>query len=148
MRLKIGWIAALAVGTAVALPVTASNLFVYPQKGQSQQQQEKDEFACYQWAKKNTGVDPARASSQPRSSGGNEAARGMVGGAVSGLVIGNIAGGSGSKGAAAGAIFGGLGGAAKSSRRNSATQQQQSQSLNTYNRAYAACLEGRGYTVK
>jgi len=32
--------------------------------------------------------------------------------------------------------------------RTHANQQQAQQALATYNRAYGACLEGRGYTVR
>ncbi|KIG10875.1 hypothetical protein BurMR1_2142, partial [Burkholderia sp. MR1] len=37
----------------------------YPSKGQSAQQQQKDDGACYSWAKSNTGIDPATASAAP-----------------------------------------------------------------------------------
>jgi hypothetical protein len=33
-------------------------------------------------------------------------------------------------------------------QQQQASQQQIQASLNTYNRAYGACLEGRGYTIK
>ncbi len=36
----------------------AEDMFVYPQKGQSDEQIEKDKFACYTWAKNQTGFDP------------------------------------------------------------------------------------------
>ena len=74
--------------------------------------------------------------------------RGVARGAVGGLVIGNVAGGSGSKGAAAGALMGGLSSGARDNRRRSAQQQSAAQSQQSYNRAYGACLEGRGYTVR
>jgi hypothetical protein len=32
--------------------------------------------------------------------------------------------------------------------RNQQAQSQQQQTVNTYYRSYAACMEGRGYTVK
>ena len=35
-----------------------SDFFVYPKKGQSAEQQEKDEFACYKWARGESGFDP------------------------------------------------------------------------------------------
>jgi hypothetical protein len=33
-------------------------LFIYPTKNQSKNQQKQDEFACYQWAMEQSGVDP------------------------------------------------------------------------------------------
>jgi hypothetical protein len=36
-------------------------VFVYPSKGQSKEQQEQDEFGCYKWAKEQTGFDPGAA---------------------------------------------------------------------------------------
>jgi hypothetical protein len=61
-----------------------------------------------------------------------------------GAAVGAIAGDAG-KGAAAGAVVGGARG-----RRGSmaAQQQQQAASSNAYDRAFAACMEGRGYTVR
>ena len=36
----------------------AQDLMIYPAKGQSQDQMEKDKFECYSWAKGQTGFDP------------------------------------------------------------------------------------------
>lgn len=36
----------------------AQDLIIYPAKGQSQEQMEKDKYECYKWAKQQTGVDP------------------------------------------------------------------------------------------
>ena len=33
-------------------------LYFYPTKGQTKEQQERDRYDCYQWAKKQTGYDP------------------------------------------------------------------------------------------
>ena len=148
--------------------VQAQELIVYPAKGQSNEQMEKDKFECYSWAKGQTGFDPMQmptASSPPPPKGDKSVAGGVVGGGVlggvGGAVIGGIAGGS--KGARKGAAIGGLSGGAiggmRSSSQNSQAEkkrkqweQQQAnqymQQRNTYNRAYAACLEGKGYTVK
>jgi hypothetical protein len=38
---------------------TAAKPIVYPAKGQSAQQQKKDEGECHVWAKQSTGIDPA-----------------------------------------------------------------------------------------
>src|SRR6476620_9007446 len=42
----------VVVGVGIAF---ASNVFVYPKNGQSQAQQEQAQFACYKWAKEQTG---------------------------------------------------------------------------------------------
>jgi len=38
-----------------------SQPIIYPAKGQSQQQMEKDKYECYTWAKGQTGFDPMQA---------------------------------------------------------------------------------------
>ena len=50
----------LAAGTA-----WAQEVIVYPAKGQSADQTEKDKFECYQWAKGQTGFDPMAPPSAP-----------------------------------------------------------------------------------
>jgi hypothetical protein len=37
-----------------------AGMIVYPAKGQSAEQQQKDEFACHQWAVQQTGYDPTK----------------------------------------------------------------------------------------
>ena len=142
----------LAVG-AVALSCTIGALaqkpVVYPAKGQSAQKQKKDDSACYGWAKTNTGIDPAVVAKTPPPPSGPAVGGGeRLKGAARGAVVGEIAGGHGGEGAAAGALVGGA-----RARRNQAAQQQQAQSqkaqtMDTFYRAYGACMEGRGYSVK
>ena len=69
---------------------------------------------------------------------------GAAKGAAVGAGVGAIGGDAG-KGAAAGAAVGGVAG-----RRGSKMNKQaaQAETANSYQRAYAACMEGRGYTVK
>ncbi len=145
-----------------ATVATAKDVFVYPQKGQDAQQQQKDEFECYNWAKGQTGFDPmaqptASAPPPTQQSEGVGALGGAARGAAGGAIIGAIAGDAG-KGAAIGAAGGGLMGGMRRrdrQRENQAQQQQweqqqmaqYQQQRSQYNRAYAACLEGRGYTV-
>ena len=147
---------AMMLGTTA---VMASDLYVYPAQGQSADQQGKDEYECYQWARRDTGFDPMAApttstpapTTQQRSGG---VARGALGGAA----IGGIIGGSSSD-AGTGALVGGLLGGVRQRSQNVSAQQERQQweqqeasryanNRNNYNRAYAACLEGRGYTVK
>ena len=141
----------------------AQEMFIYPEKGQSNEQMEKDKFECYTWAKNQSGFDPmevptATAPPPKKEAQKGGAVRGAAGGALVGAGIGAIAGDAG-KGAAIGAIGGGVFGGARrheqKKQQEHAEQQwaqeqtaQYAQRRNSYNRAHAACLEGRGYTVK
>lgn len=157
-RLKArGAIAATLVALlAMAAPAQAKPI-AYPAKGQSAEQQQKDDGECYVWAKNNTGIDPAAVASAPppQSSdstvGGGERVRGAARGALGGAAIGAIAGDAG-KGAGIGAVVGTMRGGAQArqnQRDRQATAEAQNQEvINTYYRAYAACMEGRGYSIK
>ena len=158
------WIVMLVLAFWVGLAL-AQELIVFPAKGQSQEQMEKDKYDCYTWAKQQTGFDPMQsqppAQAAPAQSQGpqGERIKGAARGAAVGAVVGEIANDDAGKGAAAGAAGGVMVGGMKSrqSRRQQAqTQQQQiqqqdaayDQKRSTYNRALGACLEGKGYTVK
>ncbi|MDN3920485.1 glycine zipper family protein [Roseateles violae] len=141
---------ALLAGTAFAQQI------VYPAKGQSADQQKSDESACYNWAVQNTGIDPSKPAAAappppPTTATGTQPGAG-VRGAARGAVVGEIIADDAGAGAAVGAIA-----ARGQSRRQNAAAQQQAQqqtaSVNqqqqaTFAKARAACLEGRGYTVK
>ncbi len=152
--------ASLLAGSAIA---QNNDIFIYPAKGQSQEQQDKDCYECHLWAVKQTGFDPSKPQTIASNSAGSQQyqpsqphiLKGGARGAALGAVGGAIAGDAG-KGAAAGAAMGGLAGGFRrlDERRQQTRQQQanlqdsqQSQRL-AYHRAMAACLEGRGYTVK
>ena len=153
--------------TAFAIePVLAQENIVYPAEGQSAEQMEKDKFECYSWAKGQTGFDPMempKATSPPpqqqsRGSTAGGAVKGGLLGAGAGAAIGAIAGDAG-KGAAIGAASGGLLGGARRRSQNQGDKRRQEQweqeqvanyqrNRDAYNRAYRACLEGRGYSVQ
>jgi hypothetical protein len=144
-----------ALGLVFISTVAQAQTFVYPEKGQSPEQQQQDEGACYQWAKQQTGIDPtqqmAAAAPPPPEQGG--ALRGAGRGAALGAVGGAIGGDAG-KGAAIGAGVGAVAGAHRRRQgeiayREQVQQQsaQQQQSQQTFNRAYSACLGGKGYKV-
>jgi hypothetical protein len=150
-NLAAGMVAALA-----AAGLAAQELMIYPNKGQSQDQQQQDEFQCYNWAKQQTGFDPMQVptATSPRPQEEGSVVGGAAKGAIGGALIGAIAGDTG-KGAAIGGALGGMRGLSqKSQSRRDEEQweqqqaQQYAQRQNEYNRAYAACLEGRGYTVR
>jgi len=134
-------IAFLAV--TVPLPASAQQLYAYPTKGQTPDQQSRDQQECAGWAVQQTGYPPAY--SQGPSTGG--VVRGAAGGAALGAVGGAIAGDAG-KGAAIGAATGGLIGGVRQHRRNNQQAMQAQQANDAYRRAYAACLQGRGYSVQ
>ena len=152
----IGFVTA-AIGACIfAASGAAAQQFVYPAKGQSAQQQKKDEGECHQWAVQQTGVDPTKAAPAapppppPTTATGVTPGAGARG-AARGAVVGGIVGDAGA-GAAAGAVA-----ARGQSRRQNAAQQQQAVQQQqqaqgaqqaSYAKARAACLEGRGYTVK
>jgi hypothetical protein len=146
-----------AVLTALASAPAVAQMVVYPAKGQSAAQQQKDETECYAWAKGQTGYDPAQATPYaappPPPQHEGERARGAARGAAGGAVIGAIAGDAG-KGAAIGATAGTVAGGSRQRRKQedhaqAAGQQQQAaaQQQQQFQKAYAACFEGRGYTV-
>lgn len=154
---------ALALATSLmAADAFAAAPIVYPAKGQSQEQQSKDQYECHHWAVQQTGFDPSAASSSSSQAGSQSqkmlgrgsqpnAVRGSARGAAMGAVGGAIAGDAG-KGAAAGAAIGGLGGALRrrdqqSAQASAPPANANSAGLDAYNRAIAACLTGRGYSV-
>ena len=136
----------------------AQDLVIYPSKGQDQEQQGADEYQCYGWSKNRSGFDPMvapRASTPPPR---KKAPKGGIGrGAVGGAVIGGILGGSSGakKGAGAGAVLGGVRRADQKRQQKQAEDQwakdqarQYNEGRSSYNRNFAACMEGHGYTVR
>ena len=143
------------LGKVVAATVTLSLLawggsalaqgYVYPARGQSPQQQQKDQAECQGWAIQQPGANPAAVAAPPPPQG--QVARGAARGAAVGAAGGAIGGNAG-KGAAAGAAAGALVGGVRRRDQQHAAQAAQADANAAFDRAYAACLEGRGYTVK
>ena len=160
MRKVFVWIVAagFVLGLASVAAVTA-DMYIYPAKGQSQKKQEQDEYACYNWAVDQTGVDPIKlAEAATSTTGTTESTSGStVSGAAHGAALGAIGGaisGNPGKGAAIGAMAGGVFGHRQARRQidaqHEAEEQQKAQlkkALGRYDKAYATCLSGRGYTV-
>lgn len=134
-------------------------LYVFPAKNQTQQKQKEDEFECYKWAVQQSGIDPLnlpKVQAAPAETGPTGGAVvGAAKGAAAGVAIGAIAGDAG-KGAAIGAVAGGLAGR-RAGKQQQAHQNQQSQAAatkseqdmkNSFIKAFSACLEGKGYTIK
>ena len=117
-------------------------VYVFPANNQTPDQQAKDSNDCYAWAKQQTGVDPTNPT-VPQKADTSQAGKGS---AVKGAA----------KGAAVGATAGGMGGVAgkKQAKQQAEAQakQQQQAAVNTqidsFKKAYTACMEGKKYTVK
>lgn len=166
MKKSIYFAVILCLSTLLAGPLFAQDPIIYPAEGQSRDQQERDEFECFRWARDQTGFDPmatptatSAPPSQEATRGG--AGRGGVAGAATGAIVGGIAGGR--SGVGRGALIGGGGGALLGGMRRERQRNQQQQernqwereqaanysrARNEYNRAFAACMSGRGYIVK
>ncbi len=143
-------------------PALSQDPYIYPNKGQTPQHQDKDKYECYSWAVRQTGFDPMkqpRATTPPPTQEARRGGvlRGAAGGAALGAVGGAIGGDAG-KGAAIGAGVGALFGGMR--RRQQRRQQQNSQDQwaqqqagqyqarrSKYDRAFGACMRGRGYTI-
>ncbi|MBW2434999.1 MAG: hypothetical protein JRF36_15430 [Deltaproteobacteria bacterium] len=147
-------------------PVLAQDPIVYPAKGQSEDQIEKDKYQCYSWAKQQTGFDPMKIPTTTSAPPAKEedvwgAGKSGVAGGATGAIVGGIA--KGKKGAVRGGLIGAgtgalIGGVRSSNQRNREEQKRKKweqreannyvRARNEYNRAFGACMEGRGYSVK
>jgi hypothetical protein len=142
MKRAGAWLTMLTLGIAVsgcATTQTQPGVYAYPKQGQTVEQFDRDRFECQGWANQQTGYD----------SGAGETARGVGAGAVLGAlggaaigVVGGAVTGSPGTGAAVGAATGAVGGALASGGT------AYGKSHEGFDRAYAACMTGRGYVVR
>jgi len=163
-----------AILVSISGPAAAQQPFIYPDRGQTPQQQESDRGQCYMWAVQQSGFDPSNPrvamppppqySGQPQAPQGGMF-RGAAGGAALGAVGGAIGGNAG-EGAAIGAGVGALFGLMRRARSMEEQQQEMqmrqqqqqgymaqqqnamTQGRSNYDRAFGACMAGRGYTVR
>ena len=155
MRHSRGLLILTALLFATQEVTAAVDVFVYPGKGQTKEQQEQDEFSCYKWAKEQTGFDPNQPMQQQAAAPPQQGA--AVKGAARGAAIGAIGGaigGDAGKGAAIGAGVGAAGGAMRrrqAEQQQAAAQEKAKQAHNAqvadYKRAFSGCMTARGYTV-
>jgi hypothetical protein len=148
-------------------PPPPPQLMVYPARGQTPQQLERDRYECHVWAVQQTGFDPSqpgvpasqRVVVQPANPPGSGTAVGAIAGAILGAVV------AGPRNAGAGAILGGVTGAAVGTASDvnaqaqanyeqqrldagyNASAAQGAQRASNYRRAIGACLDARGYTI-
>ena len=128
------------LGLAIATINTGSAKaqYVYPERGQSPQQQQRDEIDCSNWATQQTGYRPSGDSGSDGGIISDRALRGAARGAGIGAIGGLIGGDAGTGAAIGGAVGGSTGGI-----RNHDEKQQRKQ----FDNAFIACMEGRGYRV-
>ena len=146
-----------------AAPAPNSDVYAYPLRGQTPQQQDRDHYECSTWATQQTGFDPSAPGVPPQQQvhvvSGPAPGSGTAAGAVTGGILGAIIGGPyhAAGAALAGAVVGGaIGTAAEASARQSQTitvtdqraLAQIQHRANNYRRALSACLDARGYSVK
>lgn len=144
--------------TPGAATAKSLGLTVFPAKSQTADQQQKDEYDCYVWAKGQANYDPAAppptpAAAAPQKQKGG-AARGAAKGAAGGAAVGAIAGDA-ETGAAAGAAAGAVKGRRqqKASEKQAADQAKSNQAAaaaaprDQYKKALQTCMQGKGYTV-
>lgn len=149
----------ILAGAGLAATASAQELMVFPNDGQDKEQQQQDEFTCFNWAKGETGFDPMAVPTATKPPPQQSASQGGVArGAARGAALGAIVGSNSDdvwKGAAAGAAVGGM--RRKDQKRKEDAEQQQweqeqqriyQENRSRYNRAYAACMEGKNYTVR
>ena len=139
-RVKQSRLITSLIGLAIAtIDIGSANAqYVYPQSGQSPQQQQRDENECSDWATQQTGYRPSGSSGSDDGVISNRALRGAARGAGVGA-IGGLIGGDAGTGAAIGAAVGGITGGI----RNHDEKAQR----NNFERAFTTCMEGRGYSV-
>jgi len=145
-----------------------TQVYFYPKAGQTNEQQSRDQYDCYNWAIKQTGFDPGQSAIPrddrvrvvPMPPPGHDTATLAIAGAVLGALIGghHYAGQGALIGATGGAI---VGAASDASRMEAARQQEEAYNAQNrlrdarleekafgFRRAMSACLEGRGYSVR
>ena len=132
--------------------------YIFPENGQTKEQQQQDEYTCHSWAVGETGFDPTKAQSVEQAPVPKEQSRsglrGALRGASVGAVVAEIGDNDTSNGAAKGAAIGALGARGKANAANAKASQQQQQAqklsqqqMGEYNKARSVCLEAKGYSV-
>jgi hypothetical protein len=159
------------IGCGMAVNVYAAGLetYAFPQKGQTAELQKQDEGYCTQWAQEQTGLDLAvlkykqqeavaaqqQAQEASTSRPGRPLLRTVATGAALGGINNNMDDGAG-KGAVTGVALAASRARTQSFEKktegtvNAADTQSQSVQSDSekYVRAYGACMEGKGYSIR
>ena len=159
--IRLAVVTSLLLMGGLAQAQQTGDLFVFPNNGQDQDQQDLDTLQCQRVARDSTGFDPSQrpqASSAPPPDESSSTGRSAAGGAALGAAAGALI--SGNRNAViGGAAAGGLLGGARSSRNNRQNDQRQQQweqqqmaeynhNRSNWNRAFTGCMESRDYTVR
>ncbi len=160
--------ATVPAATPVAVPRPSPSVYFYPLQGQSAEQQDRDRYECYRWARQQTGYDP----SLPQPGGSAPVTvqavpppgYGVAAGAATGAVIGAAVSHPWDtpEGAAIGAVAGAMIGAAADAGRQQQAEKIEAQEntrraqvnahsdaiVAAYRDAMQACLSARGYSVQ
>jgi len=168
MKPAIALLATLSFCCNVA---ASDTLYIYPAGGQSDAQLAKDRYQCYRWAVDNTGVDPntmimpQSGQTVVRNENAGSGAKGTLVGTLAGAALGNAVNGH-TEGTVHGAIIGATLGSvigSEKERQGSIKARQEAQAIaanrsqdklyyrdrmNSYNRAFSACMEARNYSVR
>jgi hypothetical protein len=168
------WVFFLAFLLSGALTLRAyageMGTYAFPQKGQTPEQQKQDESACAQWAQGQTGLSPEELQQQQQAAAASQqqaaqeadkprVARKLGKAALTGAALGGIDDAM-DDGAGKGAAMGATVGASRMRSENlekkadaqvgAADAQAEQAQANTqeYTRAYCACMEGKGYSIR
>jgi hypothetical protein len=140
----------------------ATSAVIYPAKGQSARQQDRDRYECHDWARRETGHDPsqpapATAAAPPTGPSTAAAPDGALArGALRGAAVGELVSNDAGRGAAVGMLGSAAFEKVQARQAELARQQQQAaqqqaargQQRSKYERAFGACMEGRGYVLR
>jgi hypothetical protein len=150
-------------------PAQTADVVIYPARGQTPEQLDRDRYECHNWAVQQTGFDPSRPGIAPQyrvhvvpggpPPGSSVLAGGVIGALVGASVSNPWHAGSGALvGAVAGATIGAVADSSREEANRAAMDRAEAQAAAangavheralSYRRAISACLEGRGYTVK
>ena len=157
-KLRFGLVAVLC-SSCVPATIMADEFMIFPNNNQTAEQLDQDKYDCYNWAKNESGFDPMAPPTatepppqQAAQKGG--AGRGLVRGAAVGAVFGSSSSDT-KKAAGAGMAIGGMRRQDQKRKEQQAREQWEreqtqiyTENRNRYNRGYAACLEGKNYTVR
>ena len=139
-------------------PSQILNLYIFPKTAKTEAEQFKDDTDCFNSARNQSSYDGKVSSAEnapPPAQRTGGTVNGAVTGAIAGTIIGAIGGNAG-KGAAIGAGVGAVGGNAnqresnRAARQNAVAQEEarKQAALADLKRAYSACMDAKGYSVK
>jgi predicted lipid-binding transport protein (Tim44 family) len=164
--------ACIAIAGFAWLTTVQAAPVIYPAKSQSASQTDQDKLACFEWSRSQSGFDPMHAFPAPapaaapptanNNSNGSNPTGSMARGAAGGAALAELTQNDAGKGAAVGVLGAAMRDHMRQQQQQQAKQQQAAQQQQqraqqqaastqqraTFERAFGACMEGRGYVVK